>query len=230
MPTRAIIALLVAATAFIDASAGSAAPARASGNPYFPLDPGTTYVYQGVRDGQPTRDVVTVTRRTVVIQGVTCVVVHDDLFVNGTRFETTDDYYALDQLRNVHYYGEDTKELDAQGHVVSTEGTWRAGVDGAQSGIIMQGNPRVGQRYREEFYRGHAEDQAKILSLSASVSVPFGTFGDALQTKNWARLDPGVVENKYYAPNVGLVHEQDLKGGTDSSDLVSVTPGENGSQ
>lgn len=240
MLTRSMITGLVAAAVIsLGASSGSLAKttARAGSqppnpanfvdevdNPYFPLNPGTTYVYRGTRDGQPTRDVVKVTHRTIVIQGITCLVVHDNLYVAGTLFETTDDYYAQDRQDNVHYFGEDTKELDAQGHVVSTEGTWRAGVDGAQSGIIMLANPRVGQSYLEEFYKGHAEDHAKVLSLSASVSVPYGTFHGVLQTKNWTPLDPGAVENKYYARGIGLVHEQDIKGGTDSDDLVSVTP------
>ena len=219
MRTRAIIALLVAAMALI-----SAAPSSAAGeNPYFPLKPGTTWVYQGMREDQPIRDVVNVTPRTVVIQGVRCAVVHDDLYVDGTLGETTDDYYALDQQGNVRYHGEDTQELDAKGNVVSTEGTWRAGVDGAQSGIIMPANPGVGQRYHEEMYRDHAEDQAKVLTLSASVSVPFGTFTNGLQTKNWTRLEPGAMETKSYVPNIGLVHEEDVKGGSDSLDLVSLT-------
>jgi hypothetical protein len=195
-------------------------------NPYFPLEPGTTFVYRGVREGERTRDVVTVTHRTIVIQGVTCTVVHDDLYVAGKLRETTDDYYAQDGEGNVRYFGEDTKELDEQGNVVSTEGTWQAGVQGARSGIIMLADPRVGQSYREEFFKGHAEDRAKVLSLSASVSVPYGTFHDALKTKNTTPLDPGVVENKDYAKGVGPVHEEDVKGGSDTLDLVSVTHGD----
>jgi hypothetical protein len=231
----AVVSLGGAAASF----AGAAATPAAGGpnpanfvdevdNQYFPLEPGTTYTYRGTRDGQPTRTVVTVTDKTIVIQGVTCTVVHDDLFVAGRLAETTDDYYAQDRQDNVRYFGEDTKELDARGNVVSTEGTWRAGVQGAQSGIIMLGHPRVGQSYREEFFKGHAEDRAQVLSLSASVTVPFGTFHDVLQTKNTTPLHPDVVENKYYGKDVGLVHEQDVKGGNDSSDLVSVTPAANG--
>ena len=225
MRTRAIVAWLVAATALVGAASSSAAV----DNPYFPLKPGTTWVYKGMREGEHTRDVINVTRRTVVIQGVRCTVVHDNLYVTGTLQETTDDYYAADDQGNVHYCGEDTQELDEHGKVVTTEGTWRAGRDGAQSGIIMLANPSVGQSYREEFYPDHAEDQAKILNLSMAVSVPFGTFANGLQTGNFTRLEPDVMEHKIYVPNVGLVHEEDIKGGDDSSDLVSMTadPGGN---
>ena len=219
MRTRAIISLLVAATALIAAASSSAAV----DNLYFPLKPGTTWVYQGMREDQSTRDVITVTRRTVVIQGVRCTVVHDNLYVTGTLQETTDDYYAADEQGNVRYCGEDTQELDEHGKVVTTEGTWRAGVDGAQSGIIMLAQPSVGQSYREEFYPDHAEDQASIRNMSMPVSVPFGTFANGLQTQNFTRLEPDVIERKIYVPNVGLVHEEDVKGGSDSSDLVSMT-------
>jgi hypothetical protein len=225
-----LLAATMGVAAIVSLAAAPASPARPAtqyvdeiDNQYFPLEPGSQLVYRGTRDGQPTRDVVNVTDRTIVIQGVTNTVVHDDLYVAGTLFETTDDYYAQDADGNVHYFGEDTKELDAQGHVISTEGTWRAGVQGARNGIIMLGHPQVGQTYREEFFKGHAEDQAKVLSLSETLTVPFGTFHDVLKTKNFTRLDPGVIENKYYGKGVGIIHEQDIKGGSDSSDLVSFT-------
>jgi len=231
-PRSIAIALALAAIAVAAvAGPGAAHPSRHGqfvdeiDNVYFPAVPGSTWVYRGTRDGRPTRDVVTATNRTIVIQGVTCTIVHDDLFVAGKLFETTDDYYAQDRTGTVHYFGEDTAELDAQGHVVSTEGTWRAGVQGARSGVIMLGSPRVGRSYLEEFFKGHAEDHAKVLSLSASSSVPFGTFHNVLKTKNWTPLDPGVIENKFYARGVGLVHEQDVRGADDTSDLVSYTPG-----
>src|SRR4051794_7053240 len=192
-------------------------------NPYFPLVPGTTFVYRGTRDGAPDRDVVTVTDRKLLIEGAQATVVHDELFVSGRLFETTDDYYAQDRRGNVHYLGEDTKELDASGNVTSTEGTFRAGVDGAEGGIIMLAHPHVGDSYQQELSKGHAEDHAKVLTLSASVSVPFGTFHDVLKTKETTPLDPGVVEDKYYARGVGEVREQDVRGGTDRQDLVSVT-------
>ncbi len=103
-------------------------------NPFFPLPPGTTFIYRGNREGRKQRDEFTVTDRTVVIDGVTCRVVHDKVFIRGVLRENTFDYFAQDRDGNVWYFGEDTEELDKNGRIVSTAGTWRAGVDGAQPG------------------------------------------------------------------------------------------------
>ena len=186
-------------------------------------------MYRGSRDGAPTRDVVTVTDRTLTIQGAPATVVHDDLYVSGRLFETTDDYYAQDSEGTVHYLGEDTKELDKHGRVVSTEGSFRAGVDGAQGGIIMLAHPHVGDAYQQEFYAGHAEDQAKVLSVSATVAVPFGTFHPAVRTEETTPLEPAVVENKWYAKGIGEVRAEDVQGGSDFDELVSMTKRNDGS-
>src|SRR3954447_2096103 len=192
-------------------------------NRYFPLEQGSQWVYRGVEDGEPSRDVVTVTDQTIVIQGVRCTVAHDDLYISGKLEETTDDWYAQDRGGTVWYFGEDTKELDSNGNVTSTEGSWKSGVDGARAGIIMPAHPRVGDAYRQEFYAGHAEDFAKILDLKAPVSVPFGSFKKTLRTKESSPLEPGIVDNKYYAKGVGMVKELTVKGGTDHAELVSMT-------
>lgn len=111
------------------------------------------------------------------------------------------------------------------GRWVRAADSWEAGVDGAQAGIIMEANPQVGDVYRQEYYPGHAEDVAEVLSLDASISVPYGSFDHVLQTKEWTPLEHGVVDNKYYAPGVGEVAEYTVKGGTDFLELVSVTTG-----
>jgi hypothetical protein len=192
-------------------------------NPFFPLVPGTRLVYRGTRDGRPVRDVVTVTDRTVLIQGARATAVHDDLYVSGRLFETTDDYYAQDRRGSVHYLGEDTEELDADGHVTSTEGTFRSGVDGAHGGVIMLAHPHVGDAYRQEDYPGHAEDRARILSRSASVTVPFRRFRHVLETAETTPLEPAIVERKDYARGIGEVRERDVRGGSDHQELVSVS-------
>jgi len=191
-------------------------------NPYFPLTPGTTFVYRGETDGVPTRNTTYVTFETKIILGITCTVVHDQAFERGVLVEDTFDWYAQDVDGNVWYFGEDTKELDENGNVISTEGSWEAGVDGAEPGIIMEANPQVGDRYYQEFYRGVAEDQAKVLELDASICVRYGCFDNVLVTKEWTRLEPGVVENKYYAKSVGLIFEVIVKGGDEQSELVRV--------
>src|SRR5689334_20942606 len=114
-------------------------------NPWFPLKPGTTYVYRGVKDGKATREVLTVMRRTAVIGGIPCAVVSDRLFSEGRLAERTTDWYSQDSHGNVWYVGEDTAELDASGRVTSREGSWRTGRDGARAGIFMFAEPRVGR-------------------------------------------------------------------------------------
>jgi hypothetical protein len=190
-------------------------------NPYFPLKLGTTYVYRGKEDDHPTEDRFAVTNKTKVIEGVTVRVVHDQVFTNNKVTEDTFDYFAQDKDGTVWYFGEDTKELD-NGQVVSTEGTWQAGVKGANAGIFMEANPKVGDAYKQEDANNVAEDCAQILSTTASVKVPFGSFDDALQTKEFSLLEPDVVDNKWYAKGVGEVREATVQGGSDFLELVSV--------
>ncbi|MGZ4396326.1 MAG: hypothetical protein ACXVZ2_13300, partial [Gaiellaceae bacterium] len=158
---KAAASVLAALAFLVPASAAAAPPgefvARVD-NPWFPLTPGTTYFYTGVKDGHPSRVVTTVTHRTAVIAGVRCTVIDDRGYESGRLAERTTDWYAQDRLGNVWYFGESTAELDAKGRVTSTEGTWRAGVDGARAGIYMPAHPRVGQSYAQEFYKGHAQD------------------------------------------------------------------------
>jgi hypothetical protein len=191
-------------------------------NPYMPLTPGTTLVYTGTKDGKSALDVSTTTSRTKMIDGVTTRVVEDRLYLDNILEERTSDYYAQDICGNVWYFGEDTAELDSKGHVISTEGSFHAGVDGAQPGVFMQATPEVGRDFRQEWYAGQAEDQFRVLKLEARVSVPYGTFRDALKTKETTSLEPDVVDNKYYVRGIGEVKEVAVKGGTEELDLVEV--------
>jgi hypothetical protein len=152
-------------------------------NPYFPLRPGTTFHYTGKTDGMPSTDDMEVTRQTKVILGVRCTVVHDRVYTNGVLSEDTLDWCAQDTSGNVWYFGEDTKELDSNGNVTSTEGSWLAGVNGAHQGIIMDARPRVGDHYQQEFAAGVAEDMAQVLGLNKSACVIYGCFDDLLLTK-----------------------------------------------
>ena len=192
-------------------------------NPFFPLAPGTTFLYQGTKDGIPTSDAFTVTHQTRKIAEVTCTVVTDLAYENGILAERTTDYFAQDTLGNVWYFGEDTAELDANGNVVSTEGTWRAGVNGAQQGIIMEANPRVGDSYNQENAPGVAQDMARVSSLNKSACVPYGCFDDLLLTRETSPLDPGTVEEKLYARGVGFIRGEVVKGGSEVTELVSIT-------
>jgi len=193
-------------------------------NAWFPLRPGSTYVYAGVKDGKPSRDVYTVTRTTKTIDGVPCVVIHDELSEAGKLFERTTDYYTQDLQGNVWYFGEATAELDAGGKITSTEGSWLAGRDGAQPGIFMETQPGVGHAFRQEYYAGNAEDQFAVVSLASPVKVPYGSFTNALLTKETTRLEPGVLDHKYYVKGVGEVAEITVKGPLERGLLVSYKP------
>ena len=221
----ACVCLLALAGSGAAAGAGKPGWAPAVTNPWFPLRPGTTYVYTGVRDAQPSRELFTVTRLTKTIQGVRCTVVHDKLFLRGRLHERTTDWYAQDRGGAVWYFGEQTAELDAKGRVTSTEGTWRSGVDGAKAGIYMPAHPQVGQSFRQEFYAGHAEDHFRVLSLDASVSVPYVSSRHALLTKEWTPLEAGVVDHKLYVRGIGTVKEETVKGGSERNLLVAVRRG-----
>jgi hypothetical protein len=189
-------------------------------NKYFPLKPGTTFVYQGNSGGNPERDVMTVTHSTKRIMGVKCVVVKDRVFAQGKLGEKTFDWYAQDKKGNVWYFGEDSKAY--KNGKVSTGGSWEAGKAGAKPGIIMQAHPKVGQTYRQEYSKGAAEDMAKVLKLNGSDKVPYSSFDQVLVTKEWTPLEPGVAEHKYYATGVGDIKEVSVKGPSETLGLVNV--------
>lgn len=214
-------AALVGSAGVITAHPGPAAFVRAVDNPWFPLVPGTTFVYRGVKDGEPTRDVVHVTSRVRVVDGVRCVAVTDRLYASGRLAERTTDWYAQDRTGTVWYFGEDTAELDRSGRVTSREGSWLAGVKGARAGIFMPAHPRVGQAFRQELLQGHAEDHFRVLGLHASVRTPAVASTRALLTKEWTPLEPDVVDHKLYVRDVGLVEERTIRGGDERNVLVS---------
>jgi hypothetical protein len=228
------VAALIAPSGIPRASESPAAPTHPPGpagfatlvdNPWFPLRPVTTYVYRGVKDGQPSRDVFTVTSATKTIQGVRCTVVRDRLYLRGQLRERTEDWYAQDKAGNVWYFGEATAELTRGGKVTSTEGSWQAGVDGARAGIFMPAHPHRGQTGQQEYYKGHAEDHFRVLSLTASVHTPAASSEQALLTREWTPLEPGVVDHKLYVKGIGTVLEQAVKGGDERNSLVALRSG-----
>jgi hypothetical protein len=182
-------------------------------NPYMPLKPGTTFVYDGQTEKGNEHNEVAVSSETKIIMGVPCIVVQDTVMVDGVLEEATTDWYAQDKEGNVWYFGEDSKDYE-NGEVVSTKGSWEAGVDGALPGIVMESRSKEGDTYRQEYYKGEAEDWASVISLNESASVPWGSYANLLMTNEWAALDnPPVYEHKYYASGVGLVMTKYVEGG-----------------
>jgi hypothetical protein len=191
-------------------------------NMYFPLRPGTTFHFSGTQDGKARRVSVFVTHKTKMILGIRATVVLDQVLVGGRREEKTFDWYAQDRHGNVWYLGEDSSDF-VKGKWVRSDGSWEAGVKGAKAGIVMKANPRVGDVYRQEYYAGHAEDMAKVLSRTKSVAVTYGSFEHALETSEWTPLERGVLEHKYYVKGVGNVRTIMVKGGSEEEHLVSIT-------
>ncbi|HEY3306270.1 MAG TPA: hypothetical protein VGL70_22345 [Candidatus Binatia bacterium] len=188
----------------------------------FPLVPGTTFIYEGQTAAGLEHTEFSVTNNTKVILGVTCVEVHDIAKLDGELIEDTLDWFCQDQAGNVWYFGENTKELEG-GLVISLEGSWTAGVDGAKPGIIMKAQPAIGDFYRQEFSLGNAEDLAEVIGLNESVTVPFGSFNNCLKTLETTPMEPDLQEHKFYCLGVGLVLTIDLTTG-EKSELIAITP------
>jgi len=221
-----IVALLSVPAAEVNARGLGLNPADFSAkvdNEWFPLTPGTVYVYTGVKDGKPARDVVTVSARTTTIGGFRCAVVDDVLYLAGRLHERTTDWYSQDRTGNVWYFGEKTAELDKRGRVTSTEGSWRTGVNGAKPGIFMPAQPKVGVTHRQEFYKGHAEDYFQIVSIFKTVTS--SSAETALLTKEWTPLEPNVLDHKLYVRGIGNVVERTVRGGDEHLELLSMRRG-----
>ena len=194
-------------------------------NPYWPMKPGSRWVYREAdAEGNVQRVVVTVTDRQKTVAGIDALVVHDVVSEEGQVIEDTFDWYAQDAAGNIWYLGEDTKEFE-NGKLVTTEGSWEAGVDGAQAGIALPADPEPGLTYRQEYYAGQAEDGGTVLSVDELVEVPFGAFRDVLMTKDFTPLEPHLLEHKFYAKGVGPVLTLTISGGSDREDLLEYTEG-----
>jgi hypothetical protein len=193
-------------------------------NPLFPLEPGSVWRYESRVGGELDETIeVTVTDRVRQVAGLSATVVHDVATdADGKVVEDTFDWYAQDTAGNVWYLGEDTTSYDKR--KPSTEGSWEAGVDGAQAGLVMPATPRVGDGYQQELYAGQAEDQARILDTAATRATAFGSWDDLLQTEDTTPLEPRQVEQKFYAPGIGLVLEESVSA-DEVVELVEFTAG-----
>ncbi len=189
-------------------------------NPYFPLTPGTTFVYEGQTQQGFEHDEFAVTHHTRTILGVRCVEVHDTVTTDGQLTEDTLDWFAQDRDGNVWYFGENTHELE-DGLITTIDGTFMAGVNGDKPGIVMEAHPAIGDFYRQEFSLNNAEDFAETVSLTQTVHVPAGTFHNCLKSKETTPLEPDLLEYKFYAPGVGNVLTVDARSG-DREELVRI--------
>lgn len=192
-------------------------------HPYWPMTPGTQWTYRE-RDGMGGELQVTVTatdRTRMIANGITARVVRDTVRDDDAIVEDTFDWYAQDATGNVWYLGEDTAEFE-NGRVSSTEGSFEAGVDGALPGILLPADPQPGLAYRQEYYRGEAEDNGEVLSTAEMAEVPYGRFTGVLLTKDTITIEPTVQQLKMYAEGVGPVLVLGVSGGSEREELLSV--------
>lgn len=199
--------------------------AAAVDNPLSPFLPGMTWVYRGTKDGQAEKNRTVVLDVTKTIKGVACTVVLDRVYLDGKLSEKTYDWYAQDHYGNVWYFGEDTREFNADGTVNNTDGTWQAGVNGANPGIVMEAAPIAGDSYGQEYAAPVAEDHAKVTGTHRHYVTPFATFSNTIVTQETSALEPGAAERKFYAPGIGFIGGNTLSG--DESEvlkLVSFVP------
>lgn len=192
-------------------------------NRYLPYKPGTALHYKGVAENGKTAQTtdVTVTHQTRKVLGVTCTVVRDVVSQGGRQMQRTFDWVAQDKGGNVWYLGEHTYDF-RHGRWVKAIDSGPAGVNGAEPGILMAGDPSPGDAYRQYNWPGHAVDQARVLGTKASVKVPAGTFKNVLVTVETSAIDKGVAEKKYNAPGIGSIKEQVVRGNHERFVLTGV--------
>jgi hypothetical protein len=190
-------------------------------NRYWPMAPGTRWTYREVdEEGKELEVVVTVSAETKEIaNGVTARVVRDTVTEDGELIEDTFDWYAQDDEGNIWYLGEDTAEFEG-GKIKTKAGSFEAGVDGALPGIIMPADPADGMTYRQEYYKGEAEDNGEVLSVEEQAEVPAGSYDGVLLTKDTITIEPNVLEYKLYAPRIGPVLVFGVSGGGGREELV----------
>ncbi len=191
-------------------------------NPYMPLVPGVSRVYQSQTPDGVERIEVTVLDERRAVMGVITTVVRDTVTLDGVLVEDTYDWFAQDEAGNVWYFGEAVDNYE-NGVLVDHHGSWEAGIDGAQPGIIMHADPlaHTGEPYRQEYFPGEAEDMGLVVGATEPLTVPFGSFDDVVQTEDWTPLEPDVREHKFYARGVGVIKEVKVTTG-ETVELVSL--------
>jgi hypothetical protein len=197
-------------------------------NPYWPMSPGSKWVYSETdTKGTNQKVVVKVTDKAKMIaNGIEARVIRDTVTENGVPVEITDDWYAQDKAGNIWYLGEYVTNYK-NGKVVDHSGSFEAGVDGAQPGIAMPANPEPGLSYRQEYYKGEAEDKAAVITVGEEqVQVPFGYFNkEVLMTRDLVPTEPKVQELKFYAPDVGPLLSVHTDGAGGRAELVNYSQG-----
>ena len=189
-----------------------------TGNKYFSLQPGHELELEGDDDGTLVQVEVEVTRDTKIIGfrtpagkwlRVRTRVVTESEWEDEELVEISRNYFALcRETGDVFYFGEDVDNYE-DGEIVDHDGSWLAGVNGAQPGLIMPGRFLLGSRYFQEQAPGVATDAGENVAMGLTIDVPFGSFTDCVEVLDTNPLDPGGGgDRKIYCPGVGLVVDE----------------------
>ncbi|MBS3081152.1 PepSY domain-containing protein [Candidatus Pacearchaeota archaeon] len=190
-------------------------------NQYFSLTPGKKMIYESKTEEGLEKIEVYIMNETKTVNGVETRVVWDRVWLNDELIEDTKDWYAQDNEGNVWYFGEESKEI-IDGIIVSTKGSWEAGINGAKPGVIMKAAPNIGDKYRQEYYKGEAEDWGEVLAINENVRVSYREFTNCIKTRDYTPLEPNVNEHKYYCPEVGGVVLEEEVNGEEKAELIKV--------
>ena len=223
LPAAILTAVLAGPAFAVVPDAAPTDPAQYVGaidNPWFPLTPGTVLIYRGSKDDRRADREVEVTGKTKTVGGVNCRIVEDRVALGGRPAEKTIGYYAQDVAGNVWYFGEESQELDKKGNVIKSE-SWQAGVDRATPNLIMSAHPEIGDHFSHPYTNSNTE----VLSLDTSVEVPYGTFGNALQIKEWNPEETAFLSHRFYLQGIGEVRDVDVKANSEDLQLVEVKTG-----
>jgi hypothetical protein len=224
----------VALTALLDDTLPAIDPANFTSsttidNEFFPLAPGTTYRFETTVGEDEEFIILEVLSDTREVMGILSVVVRDRVYIDGDEntgllIEDTFDWYAQDDAGNVWYMGEEVDNYDEDtGELLNHDGSWEAGVDGAQPGIQMKSSPRAGDSYHQEYLAGEAEDLAAVVATDVEVMLAGGDTYSTLKVKEWNPLEEDSIEYKYFAPGIGFILETKLDDNGEVEEAIEFT-------
>jgi hypothetical protein len=179
-------------------------------NDFFPLVVGAKLVLEGEDDeGVLVRVEISTLDETENVGGVTTRVVEERESEDGEIVEISRNWIAQAPDGTVCYFGEDV-DIYEDGEVTGHSGAWRAGENDALAGILMPGDPQVGDAFYQEFAVGVAEDMSEVTDFGEAISVPAGDFDDTLTAEDCNPLEGG-TDRKVYVRGIGLAIDEDAE-------------------
>jgi hypothetical protein len=180
-------------------------------HPLVPLSSISSKIFEGSEKNPDTGQII-LTRseqrrleESKTIAGYPVTVVESSGFEDGEQVDKTVAYYTQCGDGSVWFVGEKVDEIE-DGEVVASD-QWEAGQDGAQAGLLMPADPKVGQTFEPERVPGVSEARAKVVAVGVAVTTNAGRFTDCIKTEDFSPLDK-VTEFKWHCPRVGSVREQ----------------------